>query len=163
MLVFVFFSVSKTTFAHFLLEDSDTGIAASLHVSPDDDPIAGKQSIISFDFSHHGIQSEKYDFSLSVKSDVNRTEKIPVEAVSTVVMAKYTFPYQGLYNVTLDITPKDGSAGSKLTYAQRISRGEVRTYGSFGWTRISLISVPLLLLVVLIVAFNSRKRSTRRN
>ena len=118
--------LSVPAYAHFIIEDNRTGIKALFHVTPDHDPIAGQSSVISFDFSKTGgIRSEDYAYSLTVKPTKKEAVTVPIEIVSNVILATYTFPSQGFYDVTLVATSKKDSSVSKLQYGQRVSRGVV--------------------------------------
>lgn len=147
---------SPATQAHFLLQDTDTGIKVVFHSAPDDDPIAGQNSVLSFDFSKNekGIQNNTYSFTLSIKDESGKVQDIPYEITANDIIAQYTFPQQGLYSITLYITPKDGSGkSSTLEYTQRISRGVVSsTYPSKSLqSQITVFALIFLLVVGTIV------------
>jgi hypothetical protein len=154
-------AAGSTTYAHFSVSDPDTGVAALLHATPDDDPIAGEQSIISFDFSRTGHEIDKYDIRMTVRDEAGKSTFVPLEIAGNVAMAKYTFTVRGLYRLDLDVVPKDGSEKSELSFAQRVSRGTVAKSQSYGWPQAAVILAPLLLAAVLIVAFNNKERIIR--
>lgn len=119
------FSLSHSAYAHFIVEDAHTGVKASFHVTPDHDPIAGKESVISFDFAKTELQPKDYSYILTVKSTRDEGGTVPVELVGNVLIAEYTFPSQGFYTITLTATHKDDYVVSKLQYGQRVSRGVI--------------------------------------
>jgi hypothetical protein len=146
------FTLNGAAHAHFIVKDNDTGIKASLHISPDHDPIAGKESVISFDFAKTGLQVKDYSYSLIVKSTKDKAVTVPVIIVSNVIMANYTFPTQGFYDVSLITTSnKDGSV-SKLRYGQRVSRGVIiESNKGFGLLEISMVAGAMLVAVGAII------------
>lgn len=119
------FGVTQSASAHFEVEDDTTGLKAVFHITPDHDPIAGEESVISFDFSKTNYEAQNYDFSLRVKSTKYEAVTVPVEVAGNVVVATYAFPSQGFYSITLTATEKNNETVSKLQYGQRVSRGVV--------------------------------------
>ena len=119
---------SPAASAHFLLQDTSTGIGASFHCAPDHDPIAGQESIISYDFSkaEKVIDTDSYNFSLTIKDEKDKIQNVPFDINSGLIAAQHMFPYQGLYTIRLEIQPKTGpEKASILEYKQRVSRGTV--------------------------------------
>ncbi len=115
--------LSQPASAHFIIEDSNTGVKALFHVTPDHDPIAGKESIISFDFSDTDVQIDDYTYVLTVKSTKAEAVTVPTETTGNVILAGYAFPSQGFYDIKLTATHKADNSVSNLHYGQRVSRG----------------------------------------
>lgn len=135
-------------YAHFIVEDTSTGIKALFHVTPDHDPIAGKESVISFDFSKTGVAGSDYSYSLRIKPTKGEATTVPLEVTSNVVMATYLFPSQGFYDITLTATSKKDGSISNLHYGQRVSRGVVvEQQGPFGIFQIAAIVGAILAAV----------------
>ena len=134
-------SLVQSASAHFYVTDANTGVKAIFHVTPDHDPIAGKESIISFDFAKTGFEADKFSYLLTVKSTKTEAVTVPVEVSGNVVLTDYVFPSQGFYNITLTATGKNDSSVSTLQYGQRVSRGEtVEEKRDFGLFEIVMIS-----------------------
>lgn len=112
------FGFAESTYAHFLVEDTRTGVKAILHVAPDDDPIAGQESVISFDFSKTKLQASAYSYSLEVRPTKGHAVTIPLQVQSNVVLASYTFPSQGFYDIILTTTSRLDGSQSNLQYGQ---------------------------------------------
>lgn len=161
------FAFSIPASAHFLIEDVSTGARASFHITPDHDPIAGKESVISFDFSKTGFQVSNYTYELTVKSTKGQAVTVPLEVASNVLMATYTFPSQGFYTIRLTATHKDDGVVSKLQYGQRVSRGVIVEHTqSFGLFEIGAMAGVVLVAVSAIIyslVKDSNKRKDKKN
>lgn len=118
-------SIAKPAYAHFMVEDTNTGVKAVFHVTPDHSPVAGQESVISFDFAKTSFLAKDFTYSLTVKSTKGEPVTVPFDVTSNVILATYSFPSQGFYNVRLAATSlKDGTL-STLQYGQRVSRGVI--------------------------------------
>lgn len=161
------FSSHHPAYAHFIIEDKDTGVKASFHSTPDHDPIAGKESVISFDFAKTGLRGSDYTYALQVKSTKGKAVTVPVEALSNVVLAYYTFPSQGFYDITLSVTSKKDGTQSELRYGQRVSRGVIiEDSKGFGLLEISMVTGAILVAVgavVVSLVSDSHKRKGRND
>lgn len=136
------FGSSQGAQAHSDIKDSSTEVTASFHVTPDHSPIAGRKSIISFDFSESEHHSENFAYALTIKKARENEISIPTELTRNVLLAEYVFPTQGLYTLVLRVTPKDSSAKpSMLTYNQRVSRGNVAEPKEFGKFETGVLAV----------------------
>ena len=136
------FGSSQITSAHFDVEDAATGLKSNFHATPDHSPIAGKESVISYDFSKNGHQTNKFTYSLKINKTRENQIAVPPSVTGNVVLANYIFPTQGLYTLSLTVTPKDSSGKvSVLTYNQRVSRGEVAGSKGFGIFEIGVFAV----------------------
>ena len=88
-------SISQSTYAHFFVSDQDSRVKAIFHVTPDHDPIAGEESVISYDFAKTDVSADEFTFTLAVKSTKAEAVDVPLEVSGNVVLASYTFPVQG--------------------------------------------------------------------
>ena len=156
---------SQTAQAHFDVEDSTTGLQSNFHVTPDHSPIAGKESVISYDFSKNGHQTDKFTYSLKINKIREPKIVVPTNVTRNVVLADYVFPTQGLYTITLTVTPKDSSSMvSVLTYNQRVSRGEVAEHKGFGLFEIGVFAVVFGAIgIVFVITFKDILKKNRRN
>lgn len=146
-------SIGSVANAHFLITDQTTGFKGQLHVAPDDDPIAGEESIISFDFSKTDIQISNYTFTMSVKDNKKKSTQVPLTIVGRVVIGRYTFPYQGAYNIYLNATnTTNETEQSILTYSQRVSRGTEAPQESLSWQLVTVaIGLPVVVITLAFV------------
>lgn len=157
----------KQAYAHFIVEDTNTGLKALFHVTPDHDPIAGEESIISYDFAKTGFESKEYSYSLAVKPTKGEAVAVPLDIVGNVILATYTFPSRGFYDIVLTATAKKDGAVSKIQYGQRVSRGAaVERNEGLGPIAMAAIGGTVLLAVgVVIFSLKSdhNKRKGKRN
>lgn len=134
------FGLAESVSAHSLVNDDNTGIGASFHVTPNHEPIAGENSIISFDFSETSIKVADYSLSLTVSLSDGESVTVPITVDSNVVFADYTFPVRGLYDITLVATSKADGTLSTLKYSQRVSHGvSIATGKNLGIAEIALV------------------------
>lgn len=148
--------------AHYGIEDATTGVSAVFHVTPDHDPVAGEESIISFDFSKTGLQAEDYSYALTVKSTKDEAVTVPFDVTGNVLLAVYTFPNQGFYSIKLTATHKEDGIVSQLQYGQRVSRGEIiEERNEFGTLEILAIAGVTVISVsaIFFSIINDRKQS----
>ena len=138
----------RPAYAHFMVEDSSANVKASFHVTPDHDPIAGEESVISFDFAKTAFRAKDFSYELTVKSTKGEAVTVPFEVASNVILATYTFPSQGFYNVRLTATNATDGTVSKLQYGQRVSRGAVAEKDTtFGPVEIGVITAVSIVAV----------------
>ena len=158
---------TQVTQAHSGVEDPDTGIEASFHATPDHSPIAGSESVISYDFGKYGVKATDFTYRLTIKKVREKEAGVSTETSGNVVIARYKFPTQGLYILTLTATPKDGSSKpSVLTYNQRVSRGEVAESKGFGSFEVGVLGIVLGFIgIVLVITFRDKiiKHAKKKN
>lgn len=149
--------------AHFDTEDPSTGLKSSFHATPDHSPIAGKESVISYDFSKYGFEAADFTYQLTIKKVREKEAVVSTQTSSYVVIARYIFPTQGLYILTLTATPKDGSSKpSVLTFNQRVSRGEVAESKGFGGFELGILGIVLGIVgIVFVVTFRDKIKSQK--
>lgn len=134
--------------AHFIIKDPETGVKAVFHITPDHDPIAGEESVISYDFSKTGLIVEDYSYKLTVKSTKSEVVSTSFETSGNVVLASYTFASQGFYDIKLTVTSKETGRVSQLQYGQRVSRGVVVKEDK----TVSPVEIGLTIFVIIIAA-----------
>jgi hypothetical protein len=150
--------------AHVLIRDSTRSVGAILHITPDDDPVAGKDTTIFFDIQQQENADAGYYFELLLYDPDGFTSDVPVTGSGSSATAVYAFPKQGLYNLRLQAMPKSsGTAPLVFTYAQRVSRGVTEESASAAgsrqylkWADPVLIGSIAGFLALGILAFNRR-------
>lgn len=158
--------LSRPAYAHHVVEDTSTGMQASFHITPDHDPVAGKESVISFDFAQTDTRVTDYSYSLTVTSTQTEATEIPLDIPGNVVIATYTFPVQGLYDIRLTATHKESGNVSRLEYGQRVARGATAGRGtSFTFLELGAMAAAALILIVGIVysQASNNKRKVQKN
>lgn len=164
LIVIVALTLSPTVKAHTLLTDTRGRAGAVLHVGSDDDPVAGEQSDLFYDIQRDSISSKTHSFTLAVTGP-NGASAVPVSVSGSSAAASYVFTAQGVYTLTLTVTPLTGDSSQVLVFqhVQRVSRGIVLSPTSqpdTTWAEIVAIISGCGLLVVGIFAFNKRKEIT---
>jgi hypothetical protein len=143
--------------AHVLKEDH--GIAAILHMPPDDNPVAGQQTELDFSFGDDAqrFSLQTCDCTVSVKHNSQLIQKSrPKPAVSNapldgIVMAN--FPQTGVYDVVVDGHPNNSEFQAfQLTYTVRVATAANNATGK--GSEILIIGAGSLAILVL-VAYNN--------
>lgn len=150
--------------AHFFIEDSSTGLKSYFHVTPDHDPLAGEESVISYDFSKSSMLAKDFTFSLRIKDPGGIKEvSVPLVLTGNVIIANYAFPYQGLYRLTLEAKHKETAEVSQLKYSQRVSRGTLKPPAENNWLLWAVIVSGSIVLVVVAILFERRSYTSSKN
>lgn len=146
--------------AHVLLHDPQRKIGAVLHVTPDDDPVAGEPSSLVFDIQDQTVTSEAYSFTLQISDSLGSSEVVPISTSGTIISASHSFPAQGLYHIELRADPVETSKQAfTLNHSQSISRGITTTSplpASHTFAEIGLIASACGLIVLGILFWNNR-------
>ncbi len=143
--------------AHVLLTDSKNRVGAILHVSPDDDPIAGQPSRIFYDIQSNLSGVSEKTVLLTVTDETNQTTAVPVTVKGSYVSTDYTFTNQGAYQLELTVPTQESEL--VFTTTQRVSRGQSNDQPDTaqGWAKTIVISSIGAICIFGIVAFNHRK------
>lgn len=161
-LMLSFILLGSSARAHVVIKDQTNTYNSILHITPDDDPIAGKISQLFFDIQGLKIKEDSQP-TLEIKGD-NAHDIIDTKVDKNFVSADYTFKNTGLYKLKLTIESADDEAFI-FEYSQRIVRGE----GAEGldarhaWAEIIMVAASTGLLVLATVAFSKRKRILDKN
>ncbi|HEX6462606.1 MAG TPA: ferric reductase-like transmembrane domain-containing protein [Candidatus Saccharimonadales bacterium] len=150
---------SRPAAAHMLVKDMANGAGTVLHITPDDDPIAGQQSLISFDIQGASITHAQPSVSLTIIDEQNNKTNVPAKLQKNTVVADYTFPKQGLYTLMLTITQEDQQA-YHFTESQRVGRGIITSTSVRSvplWAGVGTVSTAIAAIAVAAVAFHRRK------
>lgn len=146
--------------AHVLLQDSGHTMGAVLHITPDDDPVAGEPSGLVFDIQDQTLTNEKYSFTLQVFDPSDTPQVIPTFISSTVISAIYIFPAQGLYRIELRADPVETTKQPlTFTHNQLISRGLASANSPSSKStvaEIGLVASGCGLLILGILSWNNR-------
>ncbi len=164
VMVLATLSFTQTSYAHFDLEDSATGMKTLFHVTPGHSPVAGKESYISYDFSKSGYKSKNFTYRLTVNKTLDEeVSTLPVEVTGNVVIAKYVFPSQGLYRIVLVAEPIDAKAkSSTFSYNQRVSLGATVNEKQDRSFELTVLAVTLL-AGIFVYHVSSRIGAPRQN
>ena len=151
-------TLSRPAEAHMMLKDTIGGSGAVLHVSPDDDPIAGERA--SFVFDIQAMQNaHQVNVTLAIADDQYVVNKIPGRLQGNKTMAEYIFPRQGLYTLTLTISRGDAKI-HQFSQSLRVSRGVIigtTTPSQPMWAQVGLWCTAIVASGVVTLAIRRRK------
>ncbi len=97
--------------AHVLQVDGEIGV--TVHIDPDDDPVANQQLGINLtiqDKSNRFAQVADCTCTLTVRSGEQTLQTIPLNFTGSKALVSYTFPQNGTYNLTVKGDPKTANA-----------------------------------------------------
>lgn len=147
--------------AHVLITDTQRQTGAVLHITPDDDPIAGEPSDLFFEFDGTKISYRTHSFNLSAITSSGQATSIPMHAQGNTISAEYTFPSQGVYTLSVLAEPiLAGEQRFEFSYTQRVSRGVVlatQPSKQHHWAYLAIVAGASGLLVLGILTYNNRK------
>ena len=153
--------VPKAAYAHVLIRDSNTGVGAILHITPDDDPVAGQKAQLFFD-----IQDKNADFrvpysayQLLVTNEGGLQTPIQIQNTDNTLVADYTFPNRGAYKLKLTSGGYLKADKVQIDYSLRISRGIGTNSGSHssGLSYMGIVVSLSAIAVLVILAINNRR------
>jgi len=158
LLLFTFIMPTPAS-AHVLIKDDSHMLGAVLHVSPDDDPIAGHPSDLIFDVSDSSVPITKNNYQAQLL--VNGAQ-VDASISGSFVIARYTFQSQGIFDLELLLTPQNPiNPAWHFHYVQRVSRG-ITAQGAISqspaWAPPLLIGSITMLLCLLLLALGRRRR-----
>lgn len=164
LLLFVGLNVllSKPAFAHVLIGDDTKTVGAVLHIVPDDDPIAGQQSSLYFDIQNTKLNENNTKLTITNLA-TNEAVNVPIKVEKSSVNADYTFPTQGVYQLSLTA---NSDKNYIFNYSQRVSRGVIGSTldkPTYPLATIALIFSTTSFLFLLIIMFNHRKEIKKRS
>lgn len=147
--------------AHVLISDDTKKVGAVLHLTPDDDPIAGEPSELFFDIQSNEVSQQTHSFTLKVVAGDGGEAFVPIQVAGSTVSARFAFPSQGAYTISLHAEPLAiGGRTLQFSHPQRVSRGLVastQATPSHLWAEVSLIASLCGLLVLGIITYNNRR------
>lgn len=149
------------TNAHVLIADERDRVGAVLHITPDDDPIAGKSAHIFYDIQDDSYDTGAYQATLQIKDVTTReSDEVAVDVQGSYVSGKYTFETQGVYELALLI--RHVNRTDRFVVSQRVSRGTPAnvqaTKARYAWAELLLV-VSASGVVTLGIVILSRGRS----
>lgn len=149
--------------AHVLLNDISGKQGAILHITPDDDPVAGEPSMLYFEAS--GIDLTKARVALSITDNVGNRRDLILKVNESLAVVSYTFPSMGVYHLSYRIKTNEGQYD--FAHSQLVSRGVagdfLQSSVRHAWAEPVLIGGLLLLGTLGIMAFNRRRQIARRS
>ena len=154
--------ISRPVQAHVLIVDDSKTKGAILHINPNDSPVAGETAALIFDTENNVIHKNS-QVTLRIKDQTGSTKQINMTVDKTMAVAEYTFPSQGVYDLSFSIKA-DNAEAITFHYTQRVSRGTANRdvdQPNYEWAKILLLGSGLSIVVLAIVAFNNRHHIRR--
>lgn len=149
----------KQAGAHVVITDQSGSYGSILHVSPDDDPIAGKEASLFFDIQGSALD-EAANAELAITDSEGNQHIIPMVINKNSVNANYTFRWQGIYSLEL-LIKQTSRSDIKFNYDQRVSRGDIKgsktNYPRYIWAEMMMLVSLISICVLFILFFNRRK------
>ena len=154
-------SVSPKASAHVLVANESNTMGAVLHITPDDDPVAGESSDIFFDVQDKRFSTGTYTPRLAIANSDGDEQRVEAEKNGSYVSAQYTFPTRGVYTIKLTLEYQGSIETFSVT--QRVSRGVNAASGydegvRHQWAEVLLVA-SVASMAVLFVIFASRVRA----
>lgn len=162
MMLLGLITLSRPADAHMLLKDSITGTGAIVHITPDDDPIAGEPTFFLFDIQEPPaeVQKEQSSAKLTIVDEQQSATDVPTRVEGHTVAADYVFPRQGLYTLILSIR-QGGKQTHRFMESQRVSRGVINVgtvpTNAPPWAGVGMVGTVIAAIVVAATAFSRRK------
>lgn len=151
--------LSRPAEAHVLLKDTVAGKGAILHVTPDDDPVAGEQTSFLFDIQDASPGKERSVAKLTIVDDQHNETSIPARVQGNTVAAAYIFPRQGLYTLNLNMQLGDRKT-HRFTESLRVSHGainDVTVRSTPLWAGVGMLCTVIAVIALAAMAFSRRK------
>lgn len=142
--------------AHVLIRDDANSIGAILHITPDDDPIAGEESSIYFNLRGQSLRESDVTITITDES-TNQPVTLAVTTTSSGVETTYTFPSRGVYQINLDI---QGQRDYSFSHTQRVSRGigtDAAQTNSYPLATAALVLSSVTLALLVLIFINRKK------
>lgn len=162
--VFLVLFVASQANAHVLLSEQEGQGGAVIHIVPDDDPIAGKESTLFFD-TQSAILNETSTAALAIESVASSEAHIVATKIdNSLITAGYTFPYQGVYK--LKYTINSSGAQYRFEHVVRVTRGVLKDTAitqRHVWAEALLLGAGILLIVLIGVAWRYRRVIARQS
>ncbi|HSX34897.1 MAG TPA: hypothetical protein VLF62_04605 [Candidatus Saccharimonadales bacterium] len=148
-------ALQGTASAHVVLHSTSSNKAgAVLHISPDDDPVAGQPSQLFFDLK----DATPHNATLVVSGAGGYETSEPVFVNGATISATYTFPAQGTYHLALKAFGAEGAY--IFAYDQAVTRGTLAgadTSQQHDWANAVFVAAACALAVVIIAGINNRR------
>jgi hypothetical protein len=161
LLVFLTFYLYSLTFVYAHVLESDGTVGATLHISPDDDPVAGELSGFFFEFKDklNQFKPENCDCIVSISANNREIFSQPLylgnnEPSLTNASLFYTFPTKGIYQLKVVGIPKSPGSFQNFTlkYDIRVQRETINAGNTTATQPKSWLQTHTIYLIGAVVA-----------
>ncbi|HYH75287.1 MAG TPA: hypothetical protein VD735_04990 [Candidatus Saccharimonadales bacterium] len=153
----VLLAVPRQATAHVLIRDTRGATGAMLHINPDDDPVAGRQTTLYFDIQDQAVAAQDTQVDLVITDPAQLSQQVATKLRGTSIAATYTFDTRGLYQLQLTIW-QQGKVLHRFEQSQRVTRGVTgaTTVTPPAWAEPGLLVSGVALVLTGIIAYNRR-------
>ncbi len=162
--------IPKQSSAHVFFTNETGTSGVIMHLTPDDDPVAGELASMYFDIKDTKLSTETHNYRLYIIDASNMQTQASTNPIgSQSVSALYVFPVQGTYTLELRATPiYDANRLEQkpviFRYSQSVNRGITASAldePRYAWAEVGFIFAFVILGVVIVAVFNRRKDMIR--
>ena len=148
--------------AHVFVPDETKARGAIVHITPDDDPIAGQKATIYFDVQDSILKPDS-TVALVIQGEGSR-EDLTAKFDDSLATFAYAFPSQGVYELAFNVNTDDNVYTFKQSH--RVARG-VATNAldrpSYEWAKIALLASGIGFALLLITVINRRREIAKQS
>lgn len=145
--------------AHVLIMDTTDKLGLVLHVTPADEPVAGKISNLYFDIQNSAANIDTSKAILDISSIDTSDSSVPLEKHTNSLNAAYLFNKPGVYTLVLTVISNGKtylfSHSLRVAANDQVDNSAVK---NSSWAKATIVVSTTAILVLLIIAFNRRKR-----
>ena len=148
--------------AHVFVPDETKAKGAIVHITPDDDPIAGQAATIYFDVQDSLLGPDS-TVALAIQGEGSR-EEMTAKFDDSLATFAYIFPSQGVYELTFNVNT-DGKVYA-FKQSHRVARGveaNVLDQPSYEWAKITLLASGIGFALLLITVINRRREIAKQS
>ena len=148
--------------AHVFVPDETKVRGAIVHITPDDDPIAGQKATIYFDVQDSILKPDS-TVALVIQGEGSR-EEMTAKFDDSLATFAYTFPSQGVYELVFSVNT--GSNAYTFKQSHRVARGaavNALDQPSHEWARITLLASGIGFALMLITVINRRREIAKQS
>ena len=161
VLVSVWASIESVS-AHVFVPDETKARGAIVHITPDDDPIAGQKATIYFDVQDNLLKPDSV-VVLAIQGEGSR-EELTAKFDDSLATFTYAFPSQGVHELTFNVN----TDGNVYTFKQshRVARGVAASaldQPSYEWAKIALLASGIGFALLLITVINRRREIAKQS
>jgi hypothetical protein len=163
LVLFFFFLPTKIS-AHVLQTDKDIGVI--MHITPDDDPVAGKISEIFLDFKNTDgkFDAKNCECSVSITTAESNLFYSKIftnpKSDSESVIVPITFPEKAVYKIEVAGKPKERNTFQpfNISFDVRVSKDTLDKPSYTSYVAYLPIAVAVLFGIIIFVVFTNSKK-----
>ncbi len=146
----------QPAFAHVVIRDETNSVGAVLHITPDDDPVAGDKANLYFSIENQSLVRSNVTIAITDEA-TGQIANVEASMNSSSVSAEYVFPSRGVYSINLKVS---GVENYNFSYTQRVTKGTGSSSlpeQEYPLAKATLLFSGMALIFTVIVLINRRK------